>query len=205
MSPGKVTEESKITKVLKEMVLREQPGTPTPRPGTRVHQLHPRTAGPGQVPWEAAADIDFSKLHAPRSCFRRHEGDRHLREDLHLTWMLNGVSTTSPEAGPGRGPGGRSLERVATIQFKALETISAWTMWRGSGRWTTSLRHRPYDFAGSPPKACFPLYKKVGTSARPQRYFLHALRRDLSMLLDDLIAMGLDVIQPSTVLMDMAR
>jgi len=31
---GKVTEESKILKCLKEMVLREQPGTTDPRPGT---------------------------------------------------------------------------------------------------------------------------------------------------------------------------
>jgi hypothetical protein len=65
MSPGKVTEESKITRVLKEMVLREKPGTTDPKAWNleMTSFIHERP-DLKKFPWEAAADIDFSKLHA---------------------------------------------------------------------------------------------------------------------------------------------
>ena len=63
MSPGKVTEESKITRVLKEMVLREKPGTTDPNAWNleMTSFIHERP-DIDKFPWEAAADIDFSKL-----------------------------------------------------------------------------------------------------------------------------------------------
>jgi hypothetical protein len=62
-SPGKVTEESKITPVLKEMVLREKPGTTDPNAWNleMTSFIHERP-DIDKFPWEAAADIDFSKL-----------------------------------------------------------------------------------------------------------------------------------------------
>ena len=127
MSPGKVTEESKITRVLKEMVLREKPGTTDPKAWNleMTSFIHERP-DIDKFPWEAAADIDFSKLHAVKKLLP--EGMKVIAisgKIFTLTWMLMGFNNFALKLVLDESFVAEVFERVATIQFKALETIFA--------------------------------------------------------------------------------
>jgi hypothetical protein len=135
MSPGKVTEESKITRVLKEMVLREKPGTTDPKAWNleMTSFIHERP-DLDKFPWEAAADIDFSKLHAVKKLLP--EGMKVIvvsGKIFTLTWMLMGFNNFALKLVLDESLVAEVFERVAIIQFKALRPSSAWNTWRAYG------------------------------------------------------------------------
>ena len=65
MAPGKVTEESKITRILRKMVLEKNPEETNPNAWNLELSgfIHEREDFE-RFPWEAAADIEFGKLDA---------------------------------------------------------------------------------------------------------------------------------------------
>jgi uroporphyrinogen decarboxylase len=200
MSPGKVTEESKITKVLKEMVLREKPGTTDPKAWNLelTSFIHERP-DLDRFPWEAAAEIDFSNLHAVRNLLP--EGMKAIAVSgkiFTLTWMLMGFNNFALKLVLDESFVAEVFERVATIQFKALEAIFG--MDHVAGVWVVddiAFGTGPMISPAALGKHVFSWYRKVGQRCHEHnRLFLMHSDGDLSMLMDDLIAMGLDVIQP---------
>jgi uroporphyrinogen decarboxylase len=200
MSPGKVTEESKITRVLKEMVLREKPGTTDPKAWNleMTSFIHERP-DLDKFPWEAAADIDFSKLHAVKDLLP--EGMKVIAisgKIFTLTWMLMGFNNFALKLVLDESLVAEVFERVATIQFKALETIFG--MDHVAGVWVVddiAFGTGPMISPAALKKHVFSWYQKVGDRCHENnRIFLMHSDGDLSVLMDDLIAMGLDVIQP---------
>jgi uroporphyrinogen decarboxylase len=210
MSPGKVTEESKITRVLKEMVLREKPGTTDPNAWNleMTSFIHERP-DIDTFPWEAAADIDFSKLHAVKKLLP--PGMKVIAisgKIFTLTWMLMGFNNFALKLALDESFVAEVFERVATIQFKALETIFA--MDHVAGVWVVddvAFGTGPMISPAALKKHVFSWYKKVGQRCHDKnRIFLMHSDGDLSTLMDDLIAMDLDVIQPiDPSCMDMAK
>ena len=210
MSPGKVTDESKITRVLKEMVLREKPGTTDPKAWNleMTSFIHERS-DLDKFPWEAAADIDFSKLHAVKQLLP--EGMKVIAisgKIFTLTWMLMGFNNFALKLVMDESFVAEVFERVATIQFKALETIFA--MEHVAGVWVVddiAFGTGPMISPAALQKHVFSWYRKVGERCHANnRLFLMHSDGDLSVLMDDLIDMGLDVIQPiDPSCMDMAR
>jgi uroporphyrinogen decarboxylase len=200
MSPGKVTEESGITRVLKEMVLREKPGTTDPKAWNLEFTsfIHERP-DIDKFPWEAAADIDFSKLHAVKKLLP--PGMKVIANSgkiFTLTWMLMGFNNFALKLALDESFVAEVFERVASIQFKALETIFA--MDHVAGVWVVddiAFGTGPMISPASLKKHVFSWYKKVGERCHDKnRLFLMHSDGNLSVLMDDLIAMGLDVIQP---------
>jgi len=210
MSPGKVTEESKITRVLKEMVLREKPGTTDPKAWNleMTSFIHERP-DLEKFPWEAAADIDFSKLHEVKKLLP--EGMKVIAVSgkiFTLTWMLMGFNNFALKLVLDEALVAEVFERVASIQFKALEAIFG--MDHVAGVWVVddvAFGTGPMISPTAFKKHVFSWYKKVGEKCHENdRLFLMHSDGDLSTLMDDLIAMGLDVIQPiDPSCMDMAR
>jgi uroporphyrinogen decarboxylase len=210
MSPGKVTEESKITRVLKEMVLREKPGTTDPNAWNleMTSFIHERP-DIDKFPWETAADIDFSKLYAVKKLLP--EGMKVIAisgKIFTLTWMLMGFNNFALKLAMDESFVAEVFERVATIQFKALETIFA--LDHVAGVWVVddvAFGTGPMISPTALKKHVFSWYKKVGQRCHDKnRIFLMHSDGDLSTLMDDLIAMDLDVIQPiDPSCMDMAK
>ncbi|MGE5842993.1 MAG: uroporphyrinogen decarboxylase family protein [Deltaproteobacteria bacterium] len=210
MSPGKVTEESKITRVLKELVLREKPGTTEPKAWNLEFTsfIHERE-DLDKFPWEAAADIDFSKLHAVKGMLP--EGMKVIAVSgkiFTLTWMLMGFNNFALKLVLDESFVAEVFERVASIQFKALEAIFG--MDHVAGVWVVddvAFGTGPMISPAAFRKHVFSWYKKVGERCHENnRVFLMHSDGDLTMLMDDLIGMGLDVIQPiDPSCMDMVR
>ena len=210
MSPGKVTEESKITRVLKEMVLRERPGTTDPKAWNleMTSFIHER-ADLDKFPWEAAADIDFSKLHAIKPLLP--EGMKVIAisgKIFTLTWMLMGFNNFALKLALDESFVAEVFERVATIQFKALESIFA--MDHVAGVWVVDDVAFGTGTMISPAalkKHVFSWYRKVGERCHAHnRLFMMHSDGDLSAIMDELIDMELDAIQPiDPSCMDMAK
>lgn len=200
MSPGKVTEESRITRVLKEMVLREKPGTTDTKAWNleMTSFIHERS-DLKMFPWEAAADIDISKLQAVKALLP--EGMKVIAisgKIFTLTWMLMGFNNFALKLVLDESFVAEVFERVATIQFKALERIFA--MDHVAGVWVVddiAFGTGPMISPAALKKHVFSWYRKVGERCHENnRLFLMHSDGDLSMIMDDLIAMGLDVIHP---------
>jgi uroporphyrinogen decarboxylase len=210
MSPGKVTEESKITRVLKEMVLRDNPGVTDPKAWNleMTSFIHDRS-DLDKFPWEVAADIDFSKLNAVKDLLP--EGMKVIAisgKIFTLTWMLMGFNNFALKLVLDESLVAEVFERVATIQFKALETIFA--LDHVAGVWVVddiAFGTGPMISPAALKKHVFSWYRKVGQRCHENnRIFMMHSDGDLSMLMDDLIAMDLDAIQPiDPSCMDMAK
>lgn len=200
MSPGKVTEESKITRVLKEMVLREKPGTTDPKAWNLEFTsfIHERP-DIDTFPWEAAADIDFSKLHAVKDLLPPGMKAIAISGKLFtLTWMLMGFNNFALKLVMDESLVAEVFERVATIQLKALETIFA--MEHVAGVWAVddiAFGTGPMISPAALQEHVFHWYRKVADCCHDQnRIFLMHSDGDLSVLMEDLIHVGVDVIHP---------
>ena len=125
-----------------------------------------------------------------------------------LTWMLMGFNNFALKLVLDESFVAEVFERVASIQFKALETIFG--MDHVAGVWVVddiAFGTCPMISPAALKKHVFSWYKKVGDRCHENnRLLLMHSDGDLSMLTDDLISMGLDVIQPiDPSCMDMAK
>lgn len=200
MVPGKVTEESKISRVLRDKVLKEKPGTTDPKAWNLEFTsfIHERP-DVETFPWEAAAEIDLSKLNAVGELLP--EGMKVIAVSgkiFTLTWMLMGFNNFAMKLVLEESLVGEVFERVATIQLKALERI--FEMDYVAGVWAVddlAFGTGPMISPNALRKHVFPWYRKVADSCHDAgRIFLMHSDGDVTLLMEDLIALGLDVIQP---------
>ena len=200
MSPGKVTEESRITRVLKEMVQREKPSTTDPKAWNLEFTsfIHERP-DLERFPWEAAAEIDFRALQAARNLLP--PGMKVIAVSgkiFTLTWMLMGFNNFALKLIMDESLVAEVFERVATIQMSALDAI--FDMDHVAGVWAVddiAFGTGPMISPAFLKKYVFHWYRKIADKCHDHnRLFLMHSDGDLSVLMEDLIAMGLDVIQP---------
>jgi uroporphyrinogen decarboxylase len=200
MVPGKVTEESKISKVLRDMVLREKPGTTDPKAWNLEFTsfIHERP-DVEKFPWDAASEIDLSMLRAVGKLLPENMKAIAVSGKIFtLTWMLMGFNNFAMKLVLEEPLVAEVFERVAAIQFKALERI--FEMDYVAGVWAVddlAFGTGPMISPAAFGKHVFPWYKKVADMCHDHnRIFLMHSDGDLSVLMEDLIGMGLDVIQP---------
>ena len=200
MSPGQVTNESKITRLLKEKVLAENPEETDPKKWNLeitsfIHEREDFEA----FPWTAAADIDFGPLE---------KVGKHLPEGMKiiavsgkvftLTWMLMGFQNFGLKLHMDKDLVRDVFRKVAEIQYSALERILAndkvGAVWViddvafGSGPMLSPATLREH---------VFPWYRDMAVRCHDKdRVFMMHSDGDLTTLLSDIIDIGVDVLQP---------
>lgn len=197
--PGKVTEESKITGLLKEMVLEKNPNETDPKKWNLecTSFIHDRIDFE-RFPWHAA-EIDYKQLEDVQELLP--EGMKVLAINgkiFTLTWMLMGFENfcmklmLEPELVQD------VLEKVADIHFRALGTILS-KEFVGAVRVTDDLA-----FGSGPIVApelfkrfVLPWYRKMADKCHERgRLFIMHTDGDVSELMEDLIDIGVDVLHP---------
>jgi uroporphyrinogen decarboxylase len=213
MSPGKVTEESKITRVLREMVMNDMPGMPganDPKSWNLEFSsfIHERS-DLEKFPWDAAAEIDFRNIRAIGALLP--EGMKVIAVSgkiFTLTWMLMGFNNFALKLIMEESFVAEVFERVAAIQLKALEEIFA--MDHVAGVWVVDdlgFGTGPMISPAAFKKHVFYWYSKVALKCHENnRIFLMHSDGDITSLIPHLIDMGVDVIQPiDPTCMDIAK
>ncbi len=200
MSPGKVTQESAISKVIREVMLKDSPDAKDDKSWNLEYTSFIKTREDFErFPWEILAKLDFAKLR---------DVAEHLPPGMKviavsgkiftLTWMLMGFNHFAMTLILDEALVADVFRRVAEIQFQALETIFA--MPHVGAVWVVD----DIAFGNGPmisPQALrdhvFPWYKEIARRCheRDLLMFMHS-DGDLSPIMEDLIALGLDAIQP---------
>jgi uroporphyrinogen decarboxylase len=125
MVPGKVTDESKISKVLREMVLKKNPQITDPKAwNLEFTSFIDEKEDMGRFPWDAVSEIDLTKLRSIGELLP--EGMKVLvvsGKIFTLTWMLMGFDNFAMKLVLEESLVSEVFERVATIQLKSLERI----------------------------------------------------------------------------------
>jgi uroporphyrinogen decarboxylase len=200
MSPGKVTHESRITRVLKEMVHKKNPGETDDRAWNLEYtSFIEDRASFDEFPWEAAAEIDLSKIREVGSYLPKGMKAIAVSGKLFtLSWMLMGFNNFSIKLILEEDLVADVVAKVAEIQLSALDQI--FSLDHVAGVWVVD----DLAFGNGPmisPEAyrthIFPWYRKIAERLHASgRIFLMHSDGDMSLLLPDLIEMGLDVLQP---------
>jgi uroporphyrinogen decarboxylase len=200
MTPGKVTDESRITRLLKKMVLAKKPNETDPKAWNLEYTsfIHDRS-DLDQFPWEAAAEIDYSKLDAVGDLLP--PGMKVVvvsGKIFTLTWMLMGFQNFSLNVVLDPGFVRDVFMKVATIQYSVLENVLARDY--VGGVWAVD----DMAFGSGPmisPEAfdehVFPWYRKMADMCHQANslFILHS-DGDLTKLMPYLIDLGVDLLQP---------
>ena len=201
MSPGRVTEESAISKVIRETMLKDSPEAVQDDKSWNLEYtsfIHTREDF-DKFPWELAGNLDFSKLEQVASLLP--EGMKVIAVSgkiFTLTWMLMGFNHFATSLILDEQLVADVFRRVAEIQFKALERILA--MPHVGAVWVVD----DLAFGTGPmisPEAfrdhVFPWYREMASRCHEKGLFfcMHS-DGDLTKLIPDLIDMGLDLLQP---------
>jgi uroporphyrinogen decarboxylase len=200
MTPGGVTTESKITRVLREKVKRERPDETDPKAWNLeftsfIHEREDFEA----FPWDAAAELDFSNLYKAEKLLP--EGMKVIAVSgkiFTLTWMLMGFQNFSVKLILDPQLVADVFKRVAEIQFSALESIlskdyvgAVWVvddLAFGTGPMISPDAFREHVFFW---------YKKMAQRCHEQdRIFIMHTDGDVTSLMPDIIETGIDVLQP---------
>ncbi|MBW2357349.1 MAG: hypothetical protein JRF21_01250 [Deltaproteobacteria bacterium] len=181
MTPGKVTDESSISRVIKE----------TSFINNRVDFE--------KFPWEVASQLDFSKFYAVKDLLP--EGMKVIAVSgkiFTLTWMLMGFNNFAISLLMDEQLVADVFRNVAEIQFHALEQIFEMThvgaVWAvddlafGTGPMISPQAFRDH---------VFPWYAEMAKRCHENNllFFMHS-DGDLIPLMEDLIDLGVDVLQP---------
>ncbi len=200
MVPGKVTEESKITRVLRKMVQEKNPEETNPAAwnlelSSFIHEREDFD----RFPWDEVADIEYDKLDAVGDMLPEKMKVIVLTGKIFtLTWMLMGFQNFSLKLLLGPDLVRDVFTKVAEIQLSALDRIMAKDY--VGALWATD----DLAFGGGPmisPAAyrehLFPWYKKLALRCHEkERLLVFHSDGDLAKLMEDLIGVGVDVLQP---------
>jgi uroporphyrinogen decarboxylase len=200
MVPGKVTDESKITRLLKELVLSKTPQETDPKAwnlemSSFIHEREDFLA----FPWDAAAEIEYAKLDQVEALLP--EGMKAIvisGKIFTLTWMLMGFQNLALKTVLEPDLVRDVFRKIAEIQFSVLDTALSrdyvGAVWAvddlafGSGPMMS-----PESFG----EHVFPWYRKMAEQCHEaDRLFMLHSDGDLTKLMPDLIQVGVDVLQP---------
>ena len=199
MNPGKVTDESPISRAIRENMVKNGSGTDNWSWNLEYTSFINDRRDFERFPWELASNIDFSQLVEIKDLLP--EGMKVIAVSgkiYTLTWMLMGFNNFAMSLVLDERLVADVFQKVAEIQFRALETIFG--MPHVGGVWVVD------DFAGNTgtmvsPQALrdhvFPWYREMARRchANDMLFFLHS-DGDLMGVMEDIIGMGVDVLQP---------
>ena len=200
MTPGKVTQESAISKVIREVMLKDSPDADNDKAWNLEYTSFIKTRKDFEkFPWEIAAKLDFSKFYEVRDMLP--EGMKVIAVSgkiFTLTWMLMGFNDFSISLIMDERLVSDVFKKVAEIQFQGLEQIfemphvgAVWVvddLAFGTGPMISPQAFRDH---------VFPWYREMATRChRKNRLFIMHSDGDLTMLMEDLIDLGVDVLQP---------
>ncbi|MDR1296904.1 MAG: hypothetical protein LBO05_05930 [Deltaproteobacteria bacterium] len=205
MEPGKVTENSHVSKILKKMAASDDPNTKGAEAGddkkwnlevsSFIHDMAQFEA----FPWEELARLDFSKLEKVAPLLPPGMKAVGVSGKIFtLTWMLMGFNNFAMALVKDTPLLNAVFEQVARIQLSALDTILA--MPHVGGIWVVddlAYNSGPIVSVKHLEKHVFPWYKEIARRCREagRLFFLHTDGK-LDALLPSLIDLGLDVVQP---------
>ena len=197
---GKVTEESKITRVLKEMVLAKNPEGNDPKAWNLEYTsfIHEREDF-NKFPWDSASEIDYTMLKEASDLLP--EGMKVLAVSgkiFTLTWLLMGFQNFALKLILEPDLVANVFSKVAEIQFSALDTIlskdyvgGVWLiddLAFGTGPMISPEAYREH---------LFPWYRKIAKRCHEAgRLVIMHSDGNLVSLLPDLIDIGIDLIHP---------
>ncbi len=200
MSPGKVTQESSISRVIREVMLKDSPDANDDKAWNLEYTSFIKTREDFEkFPWEVAAKLDFSKFHQVSDLLP--EGMKVIAVSgkiFTLTWMLMGFNHFAMSLKLEEDLVADIFRKVAEIQFKGLEEILA--MPYVGGVWVVD----DLAFGNGPiisPQAyrdhVFPWYREMARRCHQgdRLFFMHT-DGNVMPLMEDFIEMGLDVLQP---------
>jgi uroporphyrinogen decarboxylase len=202
MEPGKVTENSPISKVLKKLHESDDPNSSQGddknwnlEVASFIHNERDFEA----FPWAELADLDFSKLSGASALLP--PGMKAIGVSgkiFTLTWMLMGFNNFAMAVIKDTPLLRAIFEKVAQIQLSALDTILA--MPHVGGIWVVddlAYNSGPIISLKHLEKFVFPWYKEIARRCHlaDKLFFLHSDGK-LDALIPSFIDIGLDVIQP---------
>ena len=205
MEPGKVTENSHISKILKKrMADGDDPGRPDgdpkrPKWNLEVTSFIHNQADFEAFPWEEVGNLDLSRL--VRAAEYLPEGMKVIGVSgkiFTLTWMLMGFNNFA--MGLIRNPKlvTAVFEKVAAIQYSALDQVLA--LPQVGAVWVVddvAYNSGPIISVKHLEQFVFPWYKEMARRCHEagRLFFLHTDGK-LDALLPSFFNMGLDVVQP---------
>ncbi len=200
MKPGKVTEESRISRIIRDVMLADSPDRNDEKSwNLELTSFIKNRADFEKFPWEVAGELDFSDIVKAGEMLP--EGMKVVAlsgKIFTLTWMLMGFNDFSMSLILDEQLVADVFRKVAEIQFKGLEQIFGMphvgAVWAvddlafGTGPMISPKAYRDH---------VFPWYKEMARLCheRGLLFFLHS-DGDLSELMEDIIDIGVDVLQP---------
>ena len=200
MEPGKVTEESAISRVIRDIMLKDTPENENDTSwNLEYNSFINDRADFEKFPWEALAQLDFTKIKEIKKYLP--EGMKVIAtagKIFTLTWMLMGFNNFSTSLLLDEDLVADVFKKVADIQFKAMDTI--FEMDHVGAVWATD----DLAFGTGPmiaPQAfrdhVFPWYREIAARChKNDLLFIMHSDGDLNLLMEDLIDLGVDLLQP---------
>ena len=200
MTPGAVTQESKISKVLRRMVLDKNPDETDEKAWNLelTSFIHERKDFE-EFPWEEAAELDFSLLDRAEGLLPAGMKVVAVSGKIFtLTWMLMGFNNFAMKLVLDEQLVADVFEKVARIQLSALDQILAKDY--VGGVWVVddvAFGTGPMISPQSLRDHVFKWYQEIAARCHSQDrlLFMHS-DGDLTGLMEDLIDIGLDAIHP---------
>ena len=200
MTPGKVTQESRISKVIQEVMLADSPDADKEDAwNLETHSFIKTREDFEKFPWDVASQLDFSSFYKVRDLLP--EGMKVIAVSgkiFTLTWMLMGFNHFAMSLIMDEQLVADVFQKVAEIQFAALNEIfdlphveAVWVvddLAFGTGPMISPQAFRDH---------VFPWYRKMAALCHHnQRIFFMHSDGNLTGLMEDIIDMGVDVLQP---------
>ena len=200
MQPGKVTKESKITKVIREVMLADSADADKEAAWNLELTSFIKTREDFEkFPWEVAAELDFDSFHKVKALLPENMKVIAISGKIFtLTWMLMGFNHFGLSLIMDEQLVADVFKKVAEIQFQGLEEI--FDMPHIAAVWAVD----DLAFGNGPmisPQAfrdhVFPWYQEMSRRCHEKdRLFMMHSDGDLKELMEDIITIGVDVIQP---------
>ena len=200
MTPGKVTQESSISKLIQEIMLADSPDADKDDAwNLEVHSFIKTREDFEKFPWDIASQLDFSSFYRVRELLP--EGMKVIAVSgkiFTLTWMLMGFNHFAISLIMDEQLVADVFRKVAEIQFAALNEIfglpyveGVWVvddLAFGTGPMISPQAFRDH---------VFPWYREIAHRCHKNNriFFMHS-DGNLTDLMEDVIDMGVDVLQP---------
>ena len=200
MRPGKVTEDSSISRVLRATLEKEGVDVSDERSWNLEYTpfiLDRRRFG--LFPWELAAQIDIGQFHAVRPLLP--DGMKVVAVSgkiFTLSWMLMGFENFAESLLADPEFASAVIRRVAEIQMRALDEVLA--LPHVGAVWAVddmAYSQGPMISPALLREHILPWYRKVAARCHEtgRLFFMHS-DGDLTALIDDLIDLGVDALHP---------
>jgi uroporphyrinogen decarboxylase len=200
MKPGKVTQESKISKVIREVMLTDSPDAEKEDSwNLELTSFIKTRADFDRFPWEAASELDFDVFVKAENILP--DGMKVIAlsgKIFTLTWMMMGFNHFALSLIMDEDLVADVFKQIAAIQFKGLEKIlsmphvgAVWVvddLAFGTGPMISPQAYRDH---------VFPWYREMARRCheKGRLFFMHS-DGNLMSLMEDIIDIGVDLLQP---------